>query len=204
MRVAWCVFAVAIACDPTPSKTAAPAARKQSAQLVGISPAEFQCSSLISIDAMAQLMGAPVRQVDTSMPTQTGLAAPCSYLVAAAEPQAWTFDIDCRDGMKARADELFVQYKRISEEMVALAASEHAPAPDGGRPRHPPQLARDVAVGSRGLDHRGQGLLFIDDNAPCYVRVVGADAEHRLALARHLANALTPATAPMTPRLATP
>jgi hypothetical protein len=44
--------------------------------------------------------------------------------------------------------------------------------------------------------------LFIDDDAPCYVRVVGPEADRRMALARHLVSALTPATAPMTPRAA--
>ena len=55
-------------------------------------------------------------------------------------------------------------------------------------------------VGSKGLDHHGQGLIFIDDDAPCYVRVVGPDAAHRFELAKMLAKNLTFANAPMSPR----
>ena len=67
-------------------------------------------------------------------------------------------------------------------------------------PIHAPSGAVDVEVGAKGLDHHGQGLLFIDDDAPCYVRVVGPDAQRRLALARAIAKNLTFANAPMTPR----
>ena len=42
--------------------------------------------------------------------------------------------------------------------------------------------------------------MFIDDDAPCYVRVVGPNAAHRLELARLIAKNLTFANAPMTPR----
>ena len=65
---------------------------------------------------------------------------------------------------------------------------------------HAPGAAVDVAVGAKGLDHHGQGLLFIDDDAPCYVRVVGPDAPRRLALAQLIAKNLTFANAPMSPR----
>jgi hypothetical protein len=57
-----------------------------------------------------------------------------------------------------------------------------------------------VAVGAKGLDHHGQGLIFVDDDAPCYVRVLGKDAARRLELARLIAKNLTFANAPMTPR----
>lgn len=146
----------------------------------------------------------------------------------AASAEAWTFDMDCRDNMLTRANALFAQYERTSAELVGMAANVKAdaeagrparnPAPGssssasssstgGGaagnapdKPRARPELARQIDVGARGLDHHGQGLLFIDDDAPCYVRVVGPDGERRLALARHLAAALKPATAPMSPR----
>ena len=59
---------------------------------------------------------------------------------------------------------------------------------------------REVEVGAKGLDHHGQGLIFIDDDAPCYVRVIGPDAANRLALAQLIAKNLTFANAPMSPR----
>jgi hypothetical protein len=136
------------------------------------------------------------------------VASPCSFLVAAAEQEAWSFDIDCREGMRARAEALFAQYERSSAEAVAAAADPGtaaagaAGARDGGKLARRPEMAREVEVGARGLDHHGQGLLFVDDDAPCYVRINGPDADRRLALARHLATALTPRTAPMSPRRA--
>jgi hypothetical protein len=191
------------ACEP-PRQAAAPPREEEAPKLVGVSPSEFRCESLITAETMTQLLGAPARLVEGAASSPAGVAAPCNFLVAAAAQEAWTFDIDCRDGMKKRADALFEQYERTSAELVALAAAEPASgnaASDGGaRPRRKPELAREVVVGSRGLDHHGQGLLFIDDDAPCYVRVLGPDAEHRLALAKHLAAALTPSTAPMSPR----
>jgi hypothetical protein len=63
-----------------------------------------------------------------------------------------------------------------------------------------PEEATVVQVGARGLDHHGQGLLFLDDDAPCYVRIVGPDSVRRLSLAQLIAKNLTFANAPMTPR----
>ena len=116
--------------------------------------------------------------------------------------------------MKQRADALFAQYTRTSGELIEQynAASDAGPTPgvkpeprQGFRRRHraiqrAPEAAAEVPVGAKALDHHGQGLLFIDDDAPCYVRVVGPDAARRLALAKHIAKNLTFANAPMTPR----
>lgn len=212
MRSVWCalwlVAAAALAACEQPTKATPAKVVDEPRSIVGISPADFRCEVLATAETMTQLLGAPARLVETSS-TTPGVAAPCSFLVAAAEQEVWAFDIDCRDGMKVNADALFAQYERTSAEAVAMAAAAaaepgatQAPAADGGRPRRRPELAREVDVGSRGLDHHGQGLLFIDDDAPCYVRITGPDAERRLALARHLVSALTLRTAPMTPRAA--
>jgi hypothetical protein len=104
--------------------------------------------------------------------------------------------------MKQRADALFAQYKELSEEAIQryahLDAGTGKPGDAGVAVR--PEPAVEVAVGAKGLDHRGQGLIFIDDDAPCYVRVVGKDAVRRLELAKLIAKNLTFANAPMTPR----
>jgi hypothetical protein len=71
---------------------------------------------------------------------------------------------------------------------------------DAGIAIHAPEVSSEVAVGAKGLDHHGQGLIFIDDDAPCYVRVVGPDSARRLELAKLVAKNLTFANAPMTPR----
>lgn len=226
MRSATCAIGIAAAlgaaCEPPKQ---APSARPEEEKrvMVGISPPEFRCDILATDEQMVELLGAPTRRVESAASSTNGMASPCNYLATragAAAPEAWTFDMDCRDNMLTRANALFAQYERTSAELVGMAANAKAdpeaarpaPAPASGaggggtagsapdKPRGKPELAREVDVGARGLDHHGQGLLFIDDDAPCYVRVVGPDGERRLALARHLAAALKPATAPMSPR----
>jgi hypothetical protein len=186
------------------------------AKLAGVSPADFHCESIVTLDDLAQVLGAPVHPIDSAMTVPRGLPRPCNYLVdgtaparpdaGAPAPEAWTFDIDCRDGMKQRADQLFAQYTQQSADRVAayngLADAGAIKPDDAGIERHAPEGAAEVNVGAKGLDHHGQALIFIDDDAPCYVRVVGPDSTRRLELAKLLATRLTFANAPMTPRAA--
>ena len=88
--------------------------------------------------------------------------------------RGWSVDFDCRERALDDAEDLMVQY---------------ATGRDAGA----------VRVGRSGLDHAGGGLLFIDDDAPCYVRIVGPGREQRAEIARLVADRLTPKTAPMTP-----
>lgn len=214
-RALWFPAVAALACSAASlgceePRKAAPRARAEDEApvLVGVYPEKFQCESLISDTAMTELLGAPARKVESAASAPSGVASPCNYLATVAgqpSPIAWTFDIDCRDNMKQQAEALFAQYERTSSELVAAAMAQPASATapvDGGapKPRRAPELSREVDVGARGIDHHGTGLLFVDDDAPCYVRVVGPDADKRLALAKHLVSALTPATAPMSPR----
>jgi hypothetical protein len=126
---------------------------------------------------------------------------------SAAPPaeQSWTFDIDCRPSAKNTADRLFAQYTKTSKDLVdqynAASAAGTLETRDGGTITAP-EGSRVVDVGASGLDHHGQGLVFWDNDAPCYVRVVGGNGEQRLAVAKYLADKLTLETAPMTPRLA--
>jgi hypothetical protein len=208
MRVALSGLLLAItACsNESPAPRAEPTAA--AGRLIGVYPERFQCDSVAAPDALAAALGAPVRPMDSSMPTPRGVARPCNYAVTAdAGVEAWIFDIDCRDGALRTADALFAQYRTTSAALVEsyAAAKETGKAvvADGGPPAKAPEAAHDVeGIGSRALDHHGQGLLFVDDDAPCYVRVVGPDAARRIALARLVAQNLTPETAPMTPRAA--
>jgi hypothetical protein len=175
--------------------------------LAGVYPEQWKCDSIATPSAIGELLGGAARPVDSAAPVERGLPHPCNYEVQAREIEYWTFDVDCRDGMKQRADALFEQYKAMSREAIEhyrtrAATSQPAASKsrDGGPEPRAPEPAAEVAVGSRGLDHRGQGLIFIDDDAPCYVRVVGSDAIRRLELARLIARNLTFANAPMTPR----
>jgi hypothetical protein len=205
--VVGCAPAVLIACKddraaPPAADHAAPARR-----LAGVYPDDWKCDSAAPPDALAAVLGGAVRPVDSAINVTKGLPHPCNYevrITGAKDPERWTFDIDCRDGMKQRADALFEQYRQTSHDLVTqydtLADAGAIKPTDSGVEVRPPEEAVDVAVGAKGLDHHGRGLVFIDDDAPCYVRVVGKDAARRLELARLVAKHLTFANAPMTPR----
>ena len=216
-RLTYLLLVVAAGCKSEGSTEPQSKPSDTPRKLAGVFPDRFQCDSVATTGALTQVLGGPVRQLDTASSVPRGLPKPCNYEVALAQPEYWTFDFDCRDGMKQRADALFAQYTKTSTELVASynEASDAGPVPgvvdaavkvdktiDAGPEivRRAPEEASEVAVGARGLDHHGQGLLFIDDDAPCYVRVVGPDKERRLALAQLVAKQLTFANAPMNPR----
>lgn len=205
LALAFAIPAAAAACSSdSKSAPAQPEAAGASAALVGVWPDKFQCDSVAPPDALAQALGGTPRVVDSAIQTPQGVARPCNYLVdGAAGPEAWTFDLDCRPGYAEVADKLFDQYTRGSQDLVdqynAVVDAGHLDVVDGGPAIKAPESAHEVQVGKRALDHHGQGLLFIDDDAPCYVRVIGPDAGKRLALAQLIAKNLTPARAPMQP-----
>jgi hypothetical protein len=169
-------------------------------ELSGVYPEKWRCDSIANLATLGQVLGGTVKQLDSAMDVPHGVPHPCNYEVMAHEPEYWTFDIDCREGMKQRADALFAQYRETSAEAVQRYADAGAGKPSDAGAARPPEPAVEVAVGAKGLDHHGQGLIFIDDDAPCYVRVVGKDAARRLELARLIAKNLTYDNAPMTPR----
>ncbi|MEO8699767.1 MAG: hypothetical protein ABI867_06975 [Kofleriaceae bacterium] len=173
-------------------------------KLAGVFPDRFECASITSTETLGQLLGAPTRAIDTPSSVPRGLPRPCTYEVAGATPEYWTYDFDCRDGYKQRADALFDQYKRFNADRIekyneVTDAGTVKPSDAGVEYKHP-GVPVEVSVGAKGLDHNDQGLIFIDDDAPCYVRVIGPDAARRLELAKTVAKNLTFANAPMTPR----
>jgi len=187
-------------------------------KLAGVYPENFRCDSIASEAQLATTLGGAARQLDTPSSIPRGVPHPCNYEVQTSpSPEYWTFDFDCRPGYKTTADALFAQYTQMSGDNIAAynVAADAAPVPDSGSkkkkaksdldagidaPQRVPEASKVVAVGARGLDHNGQGILFLDDDAPCYVRVVGPDQDRRLALAQLIATNLTFANAPMTPR----
>jgi hypothetical protein len=204
----------ALGCKPSEQKAPTPQQLGSSdntpSRMVGVYPKLFTCDSLITTAELANLVGpGTVRVVDSALRPPNGLAAPCTYLLDhgldGGQPSAWTFDIDCRDGAKQTADKLFEQYRSTSADLMqqynAAADAGQIVANDAGVVPTAPQGVLEVSVGARAIDHHGQALLFWDNDAPCYVRIIGADPSGRLALGKHLADRLTPKTAPMTPRL---
>jgi hypothetical protein len=169
-------------------------------KLSGVYPDKFQCESITTLEQLGQVLGGQVRVTDTPMTTPKGVPHPCNYDV---NGDPWMYDIDCRDGAKQRADALIEQYKTDSVSKVdhykVLADAGIKPT-DAGIVMHAPEAWSEVQVGAKAIDHHGQGLIFYDDDAPCYVRVVGPDAARRLELAKLVSKNLTFDNAPMTPR----
>ncbi|HEY4241702.1 MAG TPA: hypothetical protein VGM88_17895 [Kofleriaceae bacterium] len=206
------LFALAACSDHSAASTPA-GSDEPHIKLSGVYPEQWKCTSVMTPEAAGAALDGTVRPIDTAMTPPRGVPQPCNYEVTRPDGtlEYWTFDIDCRDGMKQRADALFAQYKEQSDDLVtAYKALPDAPPPpkhpkvdkdvDAMVPSHPPEPAAEVAVGAKGLDHHGQGILFIDKEAPCYVRVVGPDATRRLDFARLIEKGLTFDNAPMTPR----
>jgi hypothetical protein len=176
-------------------------------KLAGVFPDRFKCDSIVKIDELKQMLGAvDIQPTDNPVTTTRGLAPPCEYRVTTqTEMQGWTYDFDCRDNFKQTAEALFAQYKQQNADMqhqFDVVADAGIKATDAGVAIKRVDDAAEVAVGAKGLDHHGQAIIFIDDDAPCYVRVFGPDAGLRLDLAKLIAKNLTYMNAPMMPRAA--
>ncbi|MBK9029733.1 MAG: hypothetical protein IPL61_00065 [Myxococcales bacterium] len=173
--------------------------------LVGIDPDRWSCEVVATIAAVGEVLAGPVRQVEGSMAPPRGVPRPCNYILESTPtPEAWTWDLDCRKGALRTAETLWQQYTAQNEALVAAVsdAAEAERKDDAGVIHAPPTPAQEVAVGAKGLDHNGQAVLFVDDDTPCYGRIVGPDPARRLALAQLIAGNLRPSTAPMEPRAA--
>ena len=85
-------------------------------KLAGVYPEAWRCESVATLEALGQLLGGTVKQIDSPMSVPRGVPRPCSYELQGESPAYWTFDIDCRDGMKQRADALFAQYRETAGE----------------------------------------------------------------------------------------
>jgi hypothetical protein len=209
IRLRWlAALALVAGCGKSAARDQAQEAPPPPTPWVGVDPKDFTCASIAPTADLEAVLGTPLRAVESSMPSPKGVAAPCNYLVeAGTAPEAWTFDFDCRPGALLSADKLFDQYSRTSQDLVDQYAAEmdagYKPPPDAG-PARAPEAAHEVEVGKRALDHHGQGLLFVDDDAPCYVRIVGPDPARRLALAKLIADHLHEANAPMIPHRQAP
>jgi hypothetical protein len=177
------------------------------AQLAGVWPNKFQCSSIAADAALAPVLGGEIKQAENPMSPPKGVAAPCMYEVLRDNTvEVWQFDFDCRDNYKKTFESLVEQYKRQNLEMIAdwnfrSDAGLFKPN-DAGTEYNRPGDPVDVEIGAKGLDHHGTATIFLDDDAPCYVRVAGKDATRRLTLAKLVAKNLTFQNAPMTPRRA--
>ena len=199
------LLGLGVACDSGSSATKQEKPT-ETRKLAGVYPEKFQCDSLTKLEEIAQVLGGvKANPLVPQFSAPKGLAQPCNYEVVMQDHnEYWTYDLDCRDDMKQRADALFEQYKKSSADNVQrydhMTDAGMVKATDAGITIKRPEDAVEVQVGAKALDHHGQGLIFIDDDAPCYVRVIGPDAAKRLEVAKLVATKLTFANAPMTPR----
>jgi hypothetical protein len=140
--------------------------------VIGVAPVDFRCVSLAPLEAVAVAVGGPVTPGDAPPPSSAAVPRTCLYTGGdPAAPGTWSYDVDCREGALPRGETT----------MVELATSP------GARP---------ILVGRSGVDAADSALFFIDEDAPCTVRVIGPGATRRLALARLIAEHLEPRTAP--------
>lgn len=180
-------------------------ATEPSAQLAGVWPQSFRCDTIAAPAALGQLLGGEVKQKDNPIPPEKGLAAPCVYeVVRDAVVEQWQFDFYCRDDFRKSYDTLVAQYRKQNTEMIAewnhRSDGGLFKPTDAGTEYHRPGDPIEIEIGQQGLDHHGTAMIFLDDDAPCWVRVTGKDTARRLELAKLVAQNLTFQNAPMTPR----
>jgi hypothetical protein len=201
------LLAAAGACktDAKPADQPEEKSNEPAGRLAGVWPKSFQCSSIAATAALGDLLGGQVKQAENPMAMPKDVAQPCVYEVLRDNAlDLWQFDFDCRDNYKTTFDKLVEQYRRQNLDMIAewnLKADAGVFKPnDAGIEYNRPGDPVEVSVGQKGLDHHGQALIFLDDDAPCYVRVAGKDTARRLELAKLVAKNLTFENAPMPPR----
>jgi hypothetical protein len=140
-------------------------------EIVGVSPDDFQCESVAPIAAVSAALGSPVSPDEPHFEPPAGAPRPCNYVGPAPEFSRWSFDLDCRESAPETGDELMVIYATKPE-------------------------STPVRVGRSGIDHRDAVLFFIDDDAPCWGRILGPGADRRLALGRLVSKNLKVSNAP--------
>lgn len=172
--IASCLLAAA--CGNAKTDTPAPLVvdeQPDETYLVGVRAEDFDCESVLSTAQSVAIFGGRVVPMASPFSPPSGVPKSCNYTShdAGREPIQWSFDLDCRDGALSDASKLLVSY---------------ADTPD----------AMPMRIGQSGLDHHDSSLLFIDDDTPCYGRVLGPDRDRRKQLGLVLVEALTPRSAP--------
>lgn len=145
--------------------------------MVGIRPEDFACSSLFDMATATEIFGGRVEQVESPYTPPVGVPGSCNYVSFAEGRDAlrWSFDLDCREGAHTDASQLMVRY---------------ADAPG----------ATPMRIGLSALDHNDSALLFIDDDTPCYGRILGPGQDIRVRIANLLVPVLTERNAPTGPQ----
>jgi hypothetical protein len=143
-------------------------------RVVGVIPDKFDCQAFLpDADAIA---GAPVTWSKSEFVPQQGTAPPCAFMRSDDETRWWQFTLDCRPVAESEID-------------LLLKARTAAADPDLKTP----------AIGRKAVDHSRAQLVFLDDDTPCAVWIVGPDEASRTALAQVVGPRLVRDNAPMRP-----
>lgn len=156
---------------------------------VGVDPSVFDCETVVPQALVASAVGGAVEPMESMFTPPRGTPKPCDYMMI--DPPA----VELQDGAPAPAQMLWSVQFDCRDDYVQSTAAEMQRLVDT-------EGAQRVTVGKWGIEHRDAALLFLDDDAPCSVKVVGPGVAQRGAIARLVAQKLTPGTAPMRPRAA--
>ena len=181
----WLAAAIAVGgCKKASEEPPAPKVLSADDQTVpsaiGVSPTEFKCESVAPLPDAIEAVGETVTLKRQAFEPQFGTPGACEYHgeekklaegVDAGPYPSWSFDIDCRTLGLQSGERLMAQYSKD-------------------------ETSIPIRVGKSGIDHRDTVLLFIDDDSPCAVRVLGPGREKRQALAELVAGKLTATNAP--------
>jgi len=150
----------------------------------GLHPDDFECESVASGAAVGAALEREIIVETSSFEAPQGVPRACNYTArgagfdeatkdagpAAAQP-TWSFDIDCRRTALRDGAALMTQYAKNLD-------------------------SKPLQIGKSAIDHRDVVLLLIDDDTPCYARVLGPGSANRIAIATIVAAGLKPETAP--------
>lgn len=151
----------------------------------GVDPSIFNCETLGSLGDISKAVGGEVVRMEPMFDPPTGTPAPCDYRQLGAETEVL-------DGAPAPAQRMWSIRYDCRESYVPITTKEMEHLVSEGATR--------VNVGKWGVEDRDARLIFIDDDAPCTVTVVGPGSAERIAIGNVVGRKLTLKTAPMTPR----
>ena len=190
---------------------------KQPPKVVGIDPDKFDCTKFVSLEEIAKIAGGGEIVVDaTGIATKAGTPAPCTYIKPHKYTEAEIKQMEREEEARAKkamsgrdttiAEEVAAWGKNL-DKVYGISFDCRNPAQQehlswmAQLKAKPESKARDVEVGKGGaIDHSGSHLIFLDDDTPCAVVVMGPDEPSRLALAQLVQGRLVLENAPMTPR----
>jgi hypothetical protein len=142
-------------------------------KVIGVQPDKFDCKSFLP--EASRVAGGDVNWVPADFAPQHGTTPPCGFQRQGDESKSWAFSFDCRP---------------VAESELDLLIKTRSADPD----------TKIVEIGRKAVDHSRAQLVFMDDDTPCAVWIVGPDEATRAQLAQLVLSKLNRENAPMHPR----